>query len=538
MKISDYIAKRLKKETDFIFGVTGGAVVNLIDSIYKYGPKFIPLHHEQACAMAADSYARISGKLGVVISTSGPGATNLLTGICCSYFDSIPVLAISGQVPTKDLKKNHNPNLRQFGFQETDCVSIFKSSTKLSKLFDSLDEVILEAKSLRKGPVFVEIPDDVQRKKAKLKKKTKKISIPKVKNREIIQIKKMLSKAKRPILILGAGVDRNYAKLAVHKFNIPCLLTWGAIDYLPDEYMHNLRDFGVTGQRAGNLAVWNSDLIIAIGTRLDTHEIPDLSKIKGKKIVIDIDKYELDKLSADLKILSDSTYFIRKFPYIRKEYPSWEKALFNLKDKFDKKKINKIIEDISKISKKGDIIITDAGQTLTWTMQSWKIKYGQRLFSAFNHSPMGYSVPASIGAYYASKKKIICFTGDGGLQMNLQELQSIGLRKLPIKIFVINNKGYGMIRQTQSDWDNLLDGAATYPPMAKLKEIARTFGFKYYSYKTDLRKVLSSNYPCLIEIKINENSKIAPKLKYGDELWNQVPYLNLDKTNEILKKIK
>jgi acetolactate synthase-1/2/3 large subunit len=202
---------------------------------------------------------------------------------------------------------------------------------------------------------------------------------------------------------------------------------------------------------------------------------------------------------------------------------------------------------LSEYANEGDIIITDAGQTLTWTMQTWKVKDGQRLFSAFNHSPMGYALPASIGAYFGNFMKndsnIICITGDGGFQMNLQELNTIRGYDIPVKIFVLNNKGYGMIKQTQSDWDVLKDGVGTEPYMTDLQRIANAFGILYlkvldergYEY---LNKALGINGPIIVEIMIPDKTKIQPKLKYGNELTDLTPKLSEKQKNEIIKKLK
>jgi len=561
MKASDYIAKRIKKETPVVFGIIGGAIVNLFDSLYKQKIKIITMHHEQACAIAADAYARVSGKLGVVISTSGPGATNLITGTCCSWFDSIPILTIAGQVPKNQLKGKSK--IRQRGFQETDTVTLFKSITKFSKrvidIKKDLENAMNIAKSERKGPVFLELCDDIQREEIK------DIDTMKIKLKENINIKKSIglkqkienyiAKSNRPLLILGAGckIVKHSIKEFVDKLNIATLLTWGAMDLLPDNHPLNCRDFGVTSQRIGNFAIQNSDLIICLGTRLDTHEVINKWAQNAKKIIIDIDDAELKKHKADYKTKIN----LKQMPFLenRKDFSSWLNKIQILRKQYPLPKTMpyEFIKTLSEYANEKDIIITDAGQTLVWTMQAWKVKENQRLLSAFNHSPMGYALPASIGAYFANhfkkqptykmNRNIICITGDGGLQINLQELQTIVGYKLPIKIFVIDNKGYGMIKQTQSDWKNLKDGVACEPYMTKLSKIAKAHGITYKEINSekDFKRIplfLKLNEPVIIKVKIPDGTKIEPKLKYGDDFDDLSPKLSKEdrrKINGILK---
>ena len=576
MKVNEYLAKIIKEESGLVFGITGGCAVNLFDALYKEGIKLIPMHHEQACAMAADAFARVSGKLGTCVVTSGPGATNLITGTCCSYYDSVPILNISGQVPSKHLKQNDI--LRQYGFQETNVKKLFESITKYSNLIDDPKKFINElnialylAKSERSGPVILDICDNVQREEilkngdVKIEEPIKILSCEKKE-----QIEKLINKSKRPLLILGHGVHISKCEKRiidlVNYLNIPTLLTWGALDLLDNDHPLNIRDFGVTAQRIGNFAIKQSDLLICIGTKLDTHEVADYSTFapNAKKIIIDIDKAELDKLNNhnDIKLNISIKDFLDSIPdlSIGKIPNNWKLWLNNIQKLRKEYRIcneeefyNNIdginpyylMDRCSEIATKEHIIITDAGQTLTWTMQGWKIKEGQRLITAFNHSPMGYSIPAAIGAYYGSNRPVICFVGDGGLQMNIQELQTITSNKLPIKIFVLNNNGYGMIKQTQSDWETLDKGVMcdersnlTFPD---IKKIAKAYNIKYrkeyFNSTLNLYGVFQFNCPEIIEVMIKDGEKIQPKLKFGDALENQKPYLPKEKIDYINKTL-
>jgi acetolactate synthase-1/2/3 large subunit len=583
MLVKDHLAKIIKEESGVVFGVTGGCCVSIFDALYKEGIELIPMMTEQAAAMAADGFSRVSGKIGCCVVTSGPGATNLITGTCCSYYDSIPVLNISGQVSSKHLKQNHNKNLRQFGFQETDVNKIFKSITKKSELIKSsykfpekLRKSIITAKQSRPGPVILDLPDDIQRQEIK-----NKIPIEytisatwNLYNYTIKNIKKLISNSKRPLIILGHGIQIgkcvNKTINLIEQLNIPVLLTWGALDILDYNHKLNCGNFGITSERIGNFALQNSDLILILGSKIDTHQIPDYKIFNNKKVImIDIDKNELDKMPNNIiKINIDLHNFINcifdlSFP--KTKWGKWLNNIQNLRKKhpiYNDNLIQKynsfinpyhLIDHISKIASKDHIIITDAGQTLTWTMQGWKIKQGQRLFTSFNHSPMGYSLPAAIGAYYGSGRPVICFIGDGGLQMCIQNLETIAHNKLPIKIFVLNNNGYGMIRQTQSDWNSLNKGVMcgtesrlTFP---NLKKISHAYNIKYYNIFTlnenisieleflNLNFKLKDKDPFICEIMLKDGEIIQPKLKFGDEITNQRPYLSTKEINNINKQI-
>ncbi len=555
MKASDYMAKRIKKETDTIFGITGGAVVNLFNSFNKYKLNVVNMHHEQACAMAADAYARVSGKLGVAVGTSGPGATNLITGTCCSWFDSVPVLTIAGQVPTNQLKGKKG--VRQYGFQEIDTVKLFESITKYSKRIDrdeikaDIEIAISEAKYERKGPTFLEFCDDTQREDVEGTLYNWGGYNPYL-NQDFKDVVNMIHKAKRPVIILGAGARCKQVENFIDTLAIPTFLTWGAMDILPHNHQWNCRDFGVTSRRAGNLTIQNSDLIICLGTRLDTHVTAKGWGKNAKKIIVDIDINELRNQSADLKINCHIDYFIKRFfDYIKTEkiwfepYCDWMTRINKVIKEYPLPKTMpyQFIDKLSDVAEEGDIIITDAGQTLTWTMQAWKVKKGQRLFSAFNNSPMGYALPAAIGACFASpKSNIICITGDGGLQMNIQELQTIVGYKLPIKIFVMDNKGYGMIKQTQGDWKQLKDGVACEPYMCDLEGVADAHDIIFTDIvsKGDLCEIddlFDWDCPEIMRVKIPKGTKIEPKLKYGDSFDNLSPKLSKKEINKINKSL-
>ena len=574
MKLSDYLADFLVNQgVKHTFVITGGAIVHAIDSVAKNpNIKYICTQHEQAAAMAADAYSRVTGNLGVAMATSGPGATNLMTGVCCSYFDSIPTIYITGQVPRSQLRKKYG--VRQLGFQETDVVNMFKGVTKYAKLVEEpkdikyhLQKAVYLAKSGRPGPVLLDIPDDVQR--ANIEPNDLIGFVPKkIKTdfndleSKIDNVIDLFKKSERPVIILGGGVrlsnSEYIAKEIVQKLNLPVALTWGAMDILPHDHHMLIRDFGVAANRAGNFIVQNSDLILAIGTRLDTHETGSNQSTfarSAKKIVVDIDKTELNKyekfgLSVDSLInykvddflnvfnkkidkvkTKDVSLWIKKIDEWKKKYPICLEEYKNQKDNVNPYVFMNVL---SKESGEGNIIITDAGSNLTWTMQGFKVKKDQRLFSAFNHSPMGYSLPASIGASFATNKPVTCIIGDGGIQMNIQELATIKYHNLPIKIFLLNNNGYGIVQQSQDTWFNSRY-AATNPEsgvaIPNFIDISKAYGIKTMKISNHselglVRKVLDYQGPILCDVKVEQHQKIMPKLEFGRPIEDSYPYLS------------
>lgn len=579
MRAADWIGQRLKKESDIIFGVTGGCIISAVDGFFKQGIRVIPMHHEQSAAMAADGYARMSGRLGLCYATSGPGGQNLITGIACAHYDSVPILAIIGQVPSGQFKKTCDiSGLRQYGFQESHNADIANAVSKFSTNISDVNQVrnifeiaISTAKAERRGPSVIDLCDDVQRgnvedwiddraidcieelsRRSDANSKTQSLVFRSI-------LTSALSDSKRPIIILGSGVmqsgqEKETAEF-VKKLGIPVLLSWGAKELMDENDPLFVGGFGIAAERAGNFALKHSDMILSIGCRLDTHGFGSSYKwLDGKKIiVVDIDQPELDKFQSVEKVLIHirdavsvdvpETDFSRWLGYIkavRKQFPvcssieeyneGWEPYTF--------------IKLLSDASKSNAIIVGDAGQTLSWLFQAWETKKGQRLFSDFNNSCMGYSLPAAIGAAFACPDRpVYCVMGDGSFMMNIQELQTIRQNNLNIKVIIINNGGYGMIMQTQSDWESLSQGVAcnkdcglTFPDYEK---ISYAFDVPYMIPRTseDIEHMVSIHGPMVVDAKIIYGSKIKPKLLFGDDLWNQKPYLTSEEKEWIDKTL-
>ena len=404
--------------------------------------QYIAAAHEQSAAMMADAYSRLGPNFSCTMVTSGPGATNIITGIACSYFDSIPSLHICGQVNTYEQRDGDRStkNVRQVGFQETDIVNIAKPITKYAYKLKDASEIryVLEkayhlATSGRPGPVLIDIPMNFQKvqinpKKLKSFKPKNNKKLIKFKNL-INKIEKLLTKSKKPVIILGGGIKYGRAEVNLVNFlkifKIPIVATWSGVDLIDYNNKNYIGNIGVYGSRAANFTVQNSDLILCLGTRLDTRVtggVPESFARNAKKIVVDIDKYELGKkrgLKIDLKIQLDIKVFFEEYKKYKTQNITrndwllrcndWKiKYPIILKDFYNEKKhVNPyvFVDKLSEKLNKNDVIILSTGAHLSWGIQAFKIKFGQKLFSAFGNSPMGYALPASIGASLVKKKK-------------------------------------------------------------------------------------------------------------------------------------
>lgn len=435
--------------------------------------------------MAADAYGRFRG-IGVCFATSGPGVTNLITGTCCSHFDSVPMLALGGQVPSRLLHGND----RQMGFQEVNGVDLFKPVSKVSREYrvpQDLETCIQTAKQPRAGVAYLEIPDDLQRTQIADVQPSK--HVPVAHNTYTVEHRSF----KRPLLILGAG-----ASLANINIEIPFLYTWRTKDRYYDHPLCK-GGFGITSDSAGNALLNEADLLIMMGTRMDTHQVPDWSTFapNAYKLSIGLEfPHPVDE-RIDCEISGDWTV----------SGPNWCKRV---EEDHPDGPLYQFIDELSAKAAPEDIIIPDMGQTGCIVFQRWKIKQGQRLFNAVNHSPMGYAIPAAIGASLATDRRVIVIVGDGSLMMNIQELQTISDLGLPINIYVVNNGGYGMIRQTQDDWKEFLipDVACNFK-IPDVRKLADAFGLKY---SADF-----SGDPSIYELKIKD-TRITPKHVYGKPL--------------------
>lgn len=591
IKLSDFVASFIaENNVRTVFAISGGASLHLIHSISDHKKlSYVCTSHEQGAAMAADGYSRATGNFGVVIATSGPGATNLITGIGCSFYDSVPLLVITGQVST--FRMAGSLGVRQIGFQETPITSMVKPITKYcTQITDPLTIKYELEKSLsialndRPGPVLIDIPDNLQRELIDptiligYKDKTHKhqqqefISFTQAKDKffELIQ------KAKRPVLIAGWGIHLSNMEDEFIKFaeflNIPIALTWGGADLIPNNHQLYIGTFGTHGMRHANFAVQNSDLIISLGSRLDTKAtgspITTFAR-EAKKIMIDIDPSELGKFSTfglnfDLLIQEDLREFFRivNLSLSKKldlNLDEWKIKINDWEANFSEMKESNIIDlhlepyrtfkIISQLLPLNAYIYIDTGCSIAWSMQCFQIKQSQRIFHDFNNTAMGWALPASIGAYFSQKSDhIICIIGDGSLMMTLQELATVKHHKIPLKIILINNSGYSMIKQTQDQWmssryeASSKEGGLSFP---NYKTLAHSFNLEYMEVseeerlKSALQNLFESKKACLLDLHISEKARVSPQVKYGKPNEDMEPLLtrNIFFENMIIKPL-
>lgn len=574
VKLSDYVARFLaQRGIEHVFAISGGASLHLIHSVADTpGTTFICPQHEQAGAMAADAWARVTGKPGAAMSTSGPGATNMITGVCSSYYDSVPVLYITGQVSAFRLRGD--TGVRQLGFQETDVVDMFRPVTKYAvQILDpkriryELEKAAHIACSGRPGPVLIDIPDNFQREQidpATLEgfvppPETPPAALAVDRLRSVLEL---IQAAERPVLIAGWGIGLAHAEADFEtlsrRLGIPIAPTWAMRHAVPAEDPLLIGAFGTHGTRYGNFAVQNADLILSIGARLDTREAGSPLKWfarEAKKIVVDVDDKELGKfktfgMDADLLFEADAGSFIRGLlsvsgssktrdfgPWVRK-IGEWKKQWPICLPEYRKEKdVNPyvFVESLSKECTEGETLILDTGCALAWTMQAFEFKRKQRLFHAFNNTPMGYALPGAIGASFAlNRGRVVCVTGDGSLQMNIQELATVLRHNLPIKIFLINNLGYSMIQQTQDQWlgskylASSVEGGLAFPDFVK---VAQAYGFRTVDITANaelpakVRETMQAPGPVFCNVNIRPDHRVIPQVKYGKPLEEPDPPL-------------
>ena len=572
-KISDYIIEfLLEKNINKVFGYIGGAVAHLYHSIDKYeNIEMINCINEQGAGFAAEGYARVSGKSGVAIATSGPGATNLITPIGSCFFDSVPTLFITGQVNTYEYK--YDKPVLQIGFQETDIVSIVKPITKYAVMINNISELRYELEKAyylsqngRKGPVLVDIPMDIQRNEVDINTLDSFVGSDEYKELEkanvdtqIEEVIKSLNNSKRPVILIGGGVRLSNAQNELLNWleltRMPVVYSLMGKDAISDVYMYNMGLIGSYGNRYGNLTLANSDLILVLGSRLDTRQTGtnlETFAREAKIIQVDIDKNELgSKINVDIAINSDIAVFINELNKERIEIniSDWLKTLEVYKNEFssiegiDKNiKVPNLI--ISKISNylTNEVIAVDVGQHQMWTAQSLNIKQSQQVLFSGGMGAMGFSLPSAIGACIASGERVVVIAGDGGIQMNIQELEVIKRRNLPIKIFVLNNQNLGMVRQFQELYfDKKYSGTVDDYSVPNLVEIAKAYGLNgrniddLNNIDDELKDIFSTNRPELINIILDKKmTSVEPKLIVNKPIEDMHPFISKEKLHSLM----
>ncbi|WP_069998735.1 thiamine pyrophosphate-binding protein [Cellulosilyticum sp. I15G10I2] len=560
MKLSDYIAEFLiKNGCTHVFGYQGGAVTHLVDSLYKYKQiKFISTYHEQAAAFAAEGYARIKNSIGVAVATSGPGATNLITGVGSAYFDSVPCLYLTGQVNTYEYK--NDLAIRQLGFQETDIVSIAMPITKYAvRITDpqsiryELEKAVYTANVGRKGPVLLDIPMNIQC--ADVLEET----LHGFEQKDCYDLDfdfetviQYLNSSKRPVILVGGGVRISNASevlnQVVSKLKIPVVSSLMGRDTVDNNHENYIGMIGAYGNRSANFTIANSDLIIALGTRLDTRQTgtkPENFARGAKLIRVDIDPGELDKkikhdevsIKAELRVFVEKLYesiericisrgkWLEKTKEYKRKYPTFLQE--NFKDP------NYVMAYISKSLRPSDIICLDVGQNQMWAAQSLCLKNGQRLLTSGGMGAMGFSLPCAIGAYYSGVcGSVFAFAGDGGIQMNIQELALIKRNRIPIKIIIMNNESLGMIRHFQEMYfEGRYCATVTDYEVPDFCKLANAYGIKSARLEKSndfdtLEEILHNNEPMVIEIVLPKKTYVYPKLALNRPIEEQEPLLS------------
>ncbi|MBU4098092.1 thiamine pyrophosphate-binding protein [Patescibacteria group bacterium] len=567
IKVSDYIFNFLhEKGIKHGFILPGGGNAHLIDSIGVSKIKYVCNYHEQASAIAAEGYARVTGKPGLCLVTSGPGGTNALTGVLGSWLDSIPMIILSGQIARKFMGSGTKMGVRQLGAQEMNIVDVVKPMTKYAVVvMDPLDiryeleKAWFLATSGRPGPVWLDIPLDVQSAMVDEKQLKKFDSLEitpefitdkkEIEKLVSLTLKKILE-SERPVLYAGHGIRLSgayddFLKL-IELLKIPVLTSYVGYDMVPSSNPYFFGRAHALGQRAGNLIIQNSDLLLSIGARMDLLTVGYTYNTFARsafKIMVDIDRYEIEKpiLKVDLPVNMDAKSFIQEMiRQIKKKPPkinidSWlvygrslNKKYPNVPKEFwkEKKYVNPycFIEESCRQFEPNEVIVVSNGTgPLNCSYQAFIIKRGQRVILNLGAASMGYGLPAAIGASFAfdNKKRIICMEGDGSIQMNIQELQTMKHYNLPIKLFIYSNDGYLTQRNTQN---NLFSGrhvasgsdsGITCPDFVK---VGKAYGIKsirinnHKEMKKKIKYVLDYPGPIICDINALKEMSLTPKL--------------------------
>ncbi|WP_417511920.1 thiamine pyrophosphate-binding protein [Methylophaga sp.] len=487
-RVADYIFARVAElGVKEVFLLPGGGAMHLVDALGQNPDiTFIPTHHEQAAAIAAEAYSRVNETLGVALVTTGPGATNALTAVAGAWIESVPLLIISGQVKRADMKADSG--VRQMGPQEVDIVSMVKPITKYAITVDEpeniglyLDKALHEAMTGRKGPVWLDVPLDVQasliepEELARDESNTDSESDCSIDLDEVIQL---IQQAQRPIILAGHGIRLSGAaetfKQLYEKTGIPVLTTWNSLDLIPYEHRLCAGRPGSVALRPANFAAQNCDLLISIGARLDnvvTAHNPQNFAQYADKVIVDIDASELKKhqLPKARLIQGNAKTFIEQLntelPELKTDYSDWINKIADWKQRYPRCDGEKFpeqgeishyhfIDRLSALTNANELIITgSSGLAVEVFYSTFVNKPGQRIFLTSGLGSMGYGLPAAIGGCLASgKKPVVSVEGDGSLQLNLQELSTLKSLNLPIRMFIMNNNGYASIRNTQRNY--------------------------------------------------------------------------------------
>lgn len=577
MKGSTYVAKFLAAiGADNVYLVQGGACAFMLDAVaLEPGVTYTCFQHEQGAAMAADAVWRINGKLGVTMCTSGPGASNLVTGIACSYYDSIPSLHICGQVNGKEVAQYRGAKVRQAGFQQMDIVSMVKPVSKYAvavttgaELRRELKRCVEEAFTGRMGPVLIDIPMDVQtedvgegldlpdmtllRTQAHVHWPVAGLSsVPEAAH----AVNDFLQGAERPLVVFGAGAGLAGTQRELENWlratGIPFVASWSGMTFFDHSVPNYVGHFGVYGNRGGNYAIQNADRILVMGSRLDNRQRsgnPASFAPKAKLMVLDIDAEELHKY--DPAQYTGIAFDFRELPALLSSlnpvtlHGSWTDYVQMLKQKYFNKDTSSFarehgtlspylaVQRLQSVMDADAISLTDAGANHCYIYQMFYRNNNQYLLTSSGHYAMGYSVPAAVGCALSDPgRQVVSFNGDGGVQMNIQELQTIKEYNLDVKVVVFNNYGLCMIKQFQDSYMGgryEATGFGKGPGAPDFQALAQAYGMEYARVEKleDITADLMRPGARFIEIILDQGTLIEPKLEMGRPINDQFPYVS------------
>lgn len=550
--VFDYIASLGVKH---VFYLPGGGAMHLDDSLgHHEGLTPVCMLHEQPCSIAAEAYARISEGFGVCVVTSGPGATNAITGLAGAWLDGTPVIFLSGQAKRADLVNGQG--IRQFGIQEINIVDIVKPITKYAVQIQKVEDILYElekatslAKEGKPGPVWLDIPLDIQASKIEpdeLRHFTEVMPTYECKDEDVVYTIELLNKSERPLVLLGHGIRQAKAipemQKLIEKINVPVMTTWNGVDLIEDDNPLFLGRPGAVGHRHSNFIQQNADFVLTIGTRLNllsTGYDFDSFLRKAKHVMVEIDGNEMRKCSVhpDLAIHADAKSFLQKMltnieKIEIKHREAWWKYCNDIKAKYplfipeqspEGEGINTytLANVISEKMTSEDVYqFTSSGTAVDIPMYTLRFKKGQRAFTTKGLASMGFDLSACIGSCLASGgKRTICITGDGGFMMNVQELATLHQQNLPVKIFILCNEGYGMIYNSQAGNFKRLTGCTVESglELPNIKNVVESFNVKCFSIESEseldntIDQVLAYDGPAICTVKIYIGQKIMPR---------------------------
>lgn len=567
---------------EVVFAITGAGNLALLDEIQRSGRiRVYFLHHEQAVVMAAQGYSRVSNRIGVAIVTTGGGTSNAMTGILSAHLDSIPVLVVSGNESSFHCADSNAT--RSWGVQGFDSVRSFanisKASTRLKKgdcPFQQTQQLVELALADRMGPVHLDFPMDLQRsvicpEDCRHVKESDSNEILDNNGEQISELIRKLSSASRPMFYIGNGCRRERTSIKLHQLinnlQIPFFLSWSAIDLFPEEHPLNMGRVGIYGERSSNLILQKADLVVCLGTRL---AIPQVGYDKrdfarGAEVwVVDIESIELEKFAGlGWHLIQSDVFHVlsqieREFSEeglsgknnnedwrtsitkIRRQFPRYEESEIGFRNNSYVHSVD-VITFLNKELNDDATIVTDVGAGLLSGHYAYEQQGVRRIFTSQGLGEMGFGLPASIGAYLAEpNRQLVCLNTDGAIMFNLQELQSVSHLKIPLKLFVFNNKGYAMIKISQGnlfdgrEFGSTLESGISFP---SFESLAKTFDFDYFHLANsgdlgvDLVKILRNSRPTLIEVMMDPEQKYLPRLatsKKSDGTLVSPPIEDLD----------